>query len=213
MAQTTEREQTKSSEAGDAKTTGTPRPGLAQRLLRPLASLPSAARNAGTASGQQGTAKRNSMGGTFKFFLGMIIFLVAAQFFGTILSGLNQNNHWGLERPLAPKGTFLLAGLSPLLIVYFGIAVAIWALLYYFKIIPKDPFGTKAAAQARADRAAAATSTQAGGRSRAQRRQSTTTTVKGGSTTARVVVNREHDDAYERVRAAQRAKRRRGAKR
>lgn len=203
MASTVERERT---EVATKATASSGKQHWARRILAPR---PVPARNATTG----GQAKKGLFGGSFRFFLAMIIFLFGSEFLGSVLQSLDTSNHWHLETiHIASPNTFLLGGLNALVLVYFAMAVALWALLYFTRIMPRDPFGAKAAAQARAERAAAKNPVVSTGpsRTRAQRRANASVTASAvvPAETTRVAGG-AHDNAYEQIRAQQKRARRR----
>jgi hypothetical protein len=175
-------------------------------------------------------------GGMMKMAFGMIVFLLAAEFVGPVLAVINAKLHIGLDKIVVlPRGVPLLGGMTALLLLYFLAILGLWIALLKFNIIPRDPFGVKAAQRERNSAAAVAAARRPGSspRSRAERRHATTTastakattTAKGSSgvsakaptttsrsATVRAVEPGDHDDAYERARAAAQ-KRRRAARR
>lgn len=158
------------------------------------------------ANGAKAGAATRPKSGTSRFFFGMLVFLLGSQLLATGLSLLDGAVfHGSLQgTTVAAHSVPLLGGLSWFLLLYMAITIGFWALLYRFKIIPRDPFGMKAQATARA---AQARPTVSAGRTRAARRGLATTDKVVA--TPRRVVSGEADSAYERVKAAQRARRRR----
>lgn len=256
MAETTPRERAKtgsgsSGAAPAAKTTSdarnAPAPpltqmaanalgGLRQRLSGALAPRPAPA---GAAVGS-----RPPRGGMMRFFIGMMVFVIGAQFLAYVLYFFDSKLKFALTRTrLAPPKTPIFGGLTLFLVAYILLIVGFYMALTRFGIIPRDPFGAKAQARARTQqRTTAATVSARPGttRTRADRRQSpaVATGAKSGSGarsgkgasgaaqakgissarqgTPRVrpsAVSGSSDEAYERVRAAERARRRRVAKR
>ncbi len=173
--------------------------------------------------------KPSARSGFGRLLFGMLIFIVGANLLETIL--FVANNTWKLNL-LAPlvsdKNTPILGGMTRFTLIYVIVIVALYAALYRFNIFPKDPFGVKAQAAERARRNAGnqqngATSAHAS-RSRAARRHAASTTARGAQSTRRAAANArtdggetpapgEHDSEYERVKAIQRMRRRREARR
>lgn len=172
------------------------------------------------ATGAAGTQKPRSK--IWQFVFGMIIFVVGSQLAAYVLFFLNTQFNLGLnDTVLIPTGVPLVGGMTPFLLLYLLFVILLWVLLYRFNIIPKDPFGAKAAAAARAqERTTVSTSAH---RTRSERRRTATgaTTAKSSAKTpveSRRLATVSHgddasDEAYERVKAAQRARRRRSTKR
>ncbi|HEV8192472.1 MAG TPA: hypothetical protein VGP82_13480 [Ktedonobacterales bacterium] len=212
MAQTTQRDSAKKP-AGE---TQTPVQGGMQSLRGFAQRLGFAGRDAtsGSASSQRPRSR------TWQFIFGMIIFVVGSQLAAYVLFFLNAQFNLGLNSiELIPTSVPLIGGMTPFLLLYLASVIGLWVLLYRFNIIPKDPFGAKAAAAARArERTSVSTVSH---RTRAERRRATTSTAKSSAKTQpepRRVATVSHgdeasDEAYERMKAAQRARRRRAAKR
>jgi hypothetical protein len=212
MAQTTQRDSTKKP-AGE---TQTPAQGGMQALRGWVQRLGFAGGSA--ANGAAGSQKPRSR--TWQFIFGMIIFVVGSQLAAYVLFFLNAQFNLGLNSiQLIPASVPLIGGMTPFLLLYLALVIGLWVLLYRFNIIPKDPFGAKAAAEARARERA---SVSAGShRTRAERRRAATSTAKPSAKPQpepRRVATVSHgddasDEAYERMKAAQRARRRRASKR
>lgn len=157
----------------------------------------------------------------WQFVFGMIIFVVGSQLAAYVLFFLNAQFNLGLNNTeLIPAGVPLIGGMTPFLLLYLLFVILLWVVLYRFNIIPKDPFGAKAAAEARSrERASVSTGAH---RTRSERRRASTATTTKASVKAqpeaRRVATVSHgddasDEAYERMKAAQRARKRRAAKR
>ncbi|HEU5348879.1 MAG TPA: hypothetical protein VFU63_09750 [Ktedonobacterales bacterium] len=187
---------------------------------------------------------RQRLGGTiFKSFFGILIWFVASQF---IMYGLLVLDS-ALTKPggkpplqttyLLPPNTPLLGWITPFLILYGGAVIGLWFLLIRFKLIPRDFFGARAQAEARARRQAGSSTTAGAStgphKTRAQRRRAEVQaqsnaknngkgSAKGGGKPAAKATDSQkdvsaatgtHDDEYDRVRAAERLRRRRESKR
>jgi hypothetical protein len=201
MAQTRERNQpaeksptpTKRRAPTTSPPTSAPRRNLLSWLRPPLTDAPT-----GNASAN-GRPPRRTLGQTFKSFFGIILWFVASQFILYGLYFLDSAMHGGLQNThFAPPNTPLLGGITPFLLLYGGGVIGLWFLLIRLNIIPRDFFGGRAQAEARARRQAAAASTASSGAStgprktRAQRRYSETQAVakaqantKGGKSSAK----------------------------
>lgn len=235
MAQTKERTEpgTKSPPKGSQQTTGTAPKRNWLSLLRP----PGA--NAPTPDGKPG---RRAGGTIFKSFFGILIWFVASQFIMYALLIVDGWLTKPGQRPpleathLFPPNTPLLGWITPFMLLYGGAVIGLWFLLIRFNLIPRDFFGARAQAQERARRQAAGTTTTGAStgprKTRSQRRHIETqvqTNAKGrkngvtpsAKTATKVSDARKpvaaatgtHDSEYERVRSADRLRRRREAKR
>jgi len=178
-------------------------------------------------------------GGMGKMLFGYLIFLVVAQYaIPLALSFADSALHLNLgSRVTADHNTPLLGGLTWYFALYIVLTLGVLLVLLRFNIIPRDPLGSSRArmeAQRQARLNAAATPTGSGrSRTRAARRKASSSAVAAAPTpagrkgtkaepaaaaSARQVVPKAHDggthdDAYERVKAAQRLARRRSARR
>jgi hypothetical protein len=208
MAQTTRREDTKKTgkDAPAAQPTG----GQSLRNLMQRLGLAGQSTASGGANAQRPRSR------VWQFLFGMILFVVGSQLAAYVLFFLDAQFRLGLNTVvLVPSNVPLIGGITPFLVLYLAVVILIWVLLYRFNIIPKDPFGAKAAAEARArERAGAAAGTRG---SRSERRAATTASAKTHTEPRRATTvghgDEAGDSAYERVKAAQRARRRRSAKR
>ena len=216
------------------------------RLRPPLTNAPTA--NGGT----DGRPRQRTGGAIFKSFIGILIWFVASQFIMYALlmidGALPRVIVNGKPAPmleashLLPPNTPLLGWITPFLLLYGGAVIGLWFLLIRLNLIPRDFFGARAQADARARRQAGGSSTAASNaattgprKTRAQRRYAETqaktqaTTAKGGKSNAKApakptvkvtetpkansVATGTHDQEYESVRSADRLRRRRQAKR
>ncbi|HEX6819171.1 MAG TPA: hypothetical protein VF120_12410 [Ktedonobacterales bacterium] len=183
------------------------------RLVQPMM------RGQGTTgtTGAAGTTKPRS--GSFKFLLGMMIFIFSAEFLVYILAFVDNSVFKGALEKTQIGNVPLLGKISPFFILYILLTLGLWMALYRFNIIPKDPFGVKgqqAAAARGATRGTTSRSTTAAvGRNRAARQgagASASTAAKETSSSRRTVSG-PNDAVYQRVKAAQRSRKRRDAKR
>lgn len=186
------------------------------RLLQPIGSVmnPAASKDQAGAGGATGSAKK-PRSSSFKFLLGMMVFIFSAEFLVYLLSFVdNVVFHGALTH--AVLGTVPLLGpVSVFFLLYILLTLGLWLALYRLNIIPRDPFGVKAqqaAARARSTRSGSTTATI--GRNRAARQASgTTASAAKDSSSSRRVASGPNDAAYQRVKAAQRTRKRRSAKR
>lgn len=222
---------------------GTPGPAAPRRSIFDLSRFaPSRvsrpATQDGTRNGGQPQQERPKMfGGMGKMLFGYLIFLVVAQYaIPLALSFADSALHLNLgSHVTADHNTPLLGGLTWYFALYIVLTLGVLLVLLRFNIIPRDPLGSRARmeAQRQARLSAAATPTGSGrSRTRAARRKASSSTVAAAPTpagrkgakaepaaaSARQIVPKAHDggmhdDAYERVKAAQRLARRRSARR
>lgn len=222
---------------------GTPGPAAPRRSIFDLSRFaPSRvsrpATQDGTRNGGQPQQERPKMfGGMGKMLFGYLIFLVVAQYaIPLALSFADSALHLNLgSRVTADHNTPLLGGLTWYFALYIVLTLGVLLVLLRFNIIPRDPLGSRARmeAQRQARLNAAATPTGSGrSRTRAARRKASSSAVAAAPTpagrkgtkaepaaaSARQIVPKAHDggthdDAYERVKAAQRLARRRSARR
>ncbi|HKB46542.1 MAG TPA: hypothetical protein VKC57_02525, partial [Ktedonobacterales bacterium] len=152
-----------------------------------------------------------------------LIFMFAIQLVYFLLA-LLDTNYPGLQlkQPLVPDRTFPLLGVMPRReVLFWFIAIVGYILLYRFNIIPRDPMGVKARADARAKEAQAAhaarPATRAARRNASRLRDTSASGTRAPSPAAAVraetVPRGPHDAEYSRAKAAQRLRRRRDAKR
>lgn len=178
-----------------------------------------------TPAGAAGTSARRtgSFGGVWKLVLTMAIILIAAPFGEYVILLIGKPLKINFNQVVIGKGIPLFGGMTLFTLVYLIYIILIYVALFKFNIFPRDLFGARAKAEARArDRAAARsasnTSSSARGSRRASSRHATTTTSNAPSArrvaaAARVetepIVTGEYDAEHARVKAAQRARRRR----
>lgn len=199
----------------------TPTDGKWGRFLAPFKSLTDSAATRGSgASGQP--RMRSGMG---KLLTGTLVFLVAMYAFQILLffvAGRFPGLH--LELPVAASNVPLLGGIRRFDFLFIIVMAGIYFTLVRFNIIPRDPFGVKAQRQtARTDATPARTNRPltAAERKRAARVHHTTTTssapsarrVAAAARTEPDELEGPNDSEYERVKAAQRQRRRRAARR
>ncbi|HLZ22651.1 MAG TPA: hypothetical protein VKQ30_11070 [Ktedonobacterales bacterium] len=222
MAQKAQRERTTTSTTSSAQNTNepaaTPKPSFISRIPSFLmASPPTAA--ATTAAG----AKPKSPWRRLLF--GMLIFIVAMQVFEYVLFFIGAKLKLNLSAPLG-KSVPIIGSLSWFTFIYLLFMLALYIGLLRFNVIPNGktmraqrtaaqqqatPAPTTHAARKRAARHAVTTTATTVSTAR---RTATTARVKGGQV-ASTTTNATGigDDVYERVKAAQRTRRRRDAKR
>lgn len=236
MAQTKERTQpeAKSPPKATQQTTDTaPKRNWLSLLRPPVTNAPS----------QDGKPGRRAGGTIFKSFFGILIWFVASQFIMYLLLIVDGWLTKPGQRPpletthLFPPNTPLLGWITPFMLLYGGAVIGLWFLLIRFNLIPRDFFGARAQAQERARRQAAGTTPTGAStgprKTRTQRRyaelqaQTNAKGRKNGATSSAktpakkasdarkpvAVATGTHDSEYERVRSADRLRRRRESKR
>jgi hypothetical protein len=159
----------------------------------------------------------------------MLIFIVAAQVGEYIIFFLNGRFpgwHLATATVIADHKFPLLGGMTRFTFIYLIFIVLLYAGLYRFNIFPRDPFGAKARMQQQRD-ASQQVTTPGAGSTRAARRHAARHATTSGSVkapSARQVAAQAKaaspvrqaggsDTEYERVKEAQRLRRRRDMKR
>lgn len=166
-----------------------------------------------------------ALGGVGKLVLTMAIILISAPLGDALLAFIFSGLHISVTQVLVGKGIPLLGGMTLFTFCYLVYIILIYIALFKFNIFPRDLFGARAKAEARArERAAARTTSSASSSARASRRAgrhatvaTTTPTAKGRRAAATKmrpepaapIIGHEFDAEHARVRAAQRARRRR----
>jgi hypothetical protein len=151
--------------------------------------------------------------------LGMLAFVAGAELLLFLVQLVDVRFFHGyLElHTVASPNTPILGGISWFLLILMVLTLGLWLVLNKFGIIqplsPRVRAATTSATRGRTGQATAATA----GRNRAARRQAATTAGNAASKSAstsssRRAVAGEHDEAYHRVKAAQRSRKRRAAK-
>jgi hypothetical protein len=161
----------------------------------------------------------------------MLIFIVAAQVGEYIIFFLNDRFpgwHLATATVVADHSFPLLGGMTRFTFIYLIFIVLLYAGLYRFNIFPKDPFGAKARMQQQRDASQQATTPGAGStraaRRHAARHATTSGSGSGKAPSARQVAAQAKaaspvrqaggsDTEYERMKVAQRLRRRRDMKR
>lgn len=169
--------------------------------------------------------KRGRWSNFSKMLFVLLIFMFGVQLVYYLLA-LLDTKYPGLQlkKPLIPDPTFPLLGVMPRReVLFWVIAIVGYILLYRFNIIPRDPMGMKARADARAKEAQAAhaarPATRAARRNASRLRDASASTSGTRAPSPAVAVRAEtvpqgpHDAEYLRAKAAQRLRRRRDAKR
>jgi predicted lipid-binding transport protein (Tim44 family) len=207
--------------------------------LRRYVDVPATSTKSATARNQQNGATpapaRPQRSPMSRFLFGMMIFFVGTYVLQIILILINGYLGLHLERIVVyhfPKGFPGLGGssLNEISLIYFGLIIVFLWLLYRFNIMPKDPFGARAAAAQR-NAARAAPPSDGNRRSAAARRakrasqaSATTKAPSAAKASARPVTtptrrapvqpastksaDGSDDEVYERVKALQRSRRR-----
>ncbi len=167
--------------------------------------------------------KRGRWSNFSKMLFVLLIFMLGVQLIYYLLALLAAKRpDLQLNQPLIPDRTFPLLGAMPRQqVLFWVIAIVGYILLYRFNIIPRDPMGMKARADARAKEAQAAhaarPATRAARRNASRLRDVSASGTRAPSPAAAVraetVPRGPHDAEYSRAKAAQRLRRRRDAKR
>jgi hypothetical protein len=169
--------------------------------------------------------KRGRWSNFSKMLFVLLIFMFVIQLVYFLLALLDTHApSLQLKLPLVPDRTFPLLGVMPRReVLFWVIAIVGYILLYRFNIIPRDPMGVKARADARAKEAQAAhaarPATRAGRRKASRLRDTSASGTRAPSPSPAAAVRAEtvpqgpHDAEYLRAKAAQRLRRRRDAKR
>lgn len=180
----------------------------------------------GAAPGAAPAKSLGALGGVGKLVLTMAIILISAPLGDALLAFIFSRLHISVTQVLIGKGVPLIGGMTLFTFAYLVYIILIYIALFKFNIFPRDLFGARAKAEARArERAAIRATSSATSSARASRRagrhaSATTTTsptTKGRrtpTTTARPqpaapIISHDFDAEHARVRAAQRARRRR----
>lgn len=128
-------------------------------------------------NGQQSTGAKPKRGQTFQFFFGLILFMLGSQVLLTVLSVVGGALHAEafLQSTLAPRsqGVLLLSGLTWFELFWFALVALLYYALIKTKLLPTDPFGSKARAREQAAQRGSTRSTASG----ASGKTSTMTTV------------------------------------
>ncbi len=183
-------------------------------------------------------APRKEPSSTSRFIVGSITFILIAELLTFLMQLANVNLKLHLEQPiLGPQVSWL----SWFLIINVLVIVAVWVVLQRLGIIPRDVFASRASGTTTRNSASAGKSSGGAangnqipgigkGRTRAERRHTATVKTtqvtsgkngKGAKTTTAATTTRAttpevsstaHDEVYDRVRAAQRLRKRRATR-
>lgn len=186
------------------------------KLLQPVGSVlapgTGKGQTAGGTSGAAGTKRPRSS--SWKFLIGMMIFVFSAEFLVYLLSFVDRAVFHGALESTTIGTVPLLGKLSPFFLLYIVLTLGLWLALYRFNIIPRDPFGVKAQQATARGRNGTTSSASNAGRNRTARRGTSTTSAAAKDTSSsQRAVSGPNDAVYQRVKAAQRARKRRDAKR
>ncbi|HEX9414230.1 MAG TPA: hypothetical protein VF916_12055 [Ktedonobacterales bacterium] len=174
--------------------------------------------------------------GLNRLLVGVLAYIIGSYVLQVLLVLANGYLHLGLEQrqALFPATTPLVGAMTKFSLIYFILVIVLIWLLFRFGLIPRDPFGARAAAQrgATQQNTTASATTSYSSRRRAARRQASAATptasvARTQSNAKRVAVPARtparapartpatttatastNDDEYERVKALQRARRR-----
>ena len=168
------------------------------------------------------SARTGSFTGVWKLVLTMAIILISAPLGEYVILLVGKALKINYNQVIIGKGIPLVGGLTLFTLVYLVYIVLIYIALFKFNIFPKDLFGARAKAEARARERAAQNASNASSTARASRRASTrhaTSTTSASPSARRVAaaaraetqptITGDYDAEHARVKAAQRARRRR----
>lgn len=167
-------------------------------------------------------ARTGSFSGVWKLVLTMAIILIAAPVGEYLILIVGKALKINYNQVVIGKGIPLFGGMTLFTLIYLAYIILIYVALFKFNVFPRDLFGARAKAQARARERAAANAANTSSNARASRRANTrhaTTTTSNSPSARRVAaaaraeseptVTGEYDAEHARVKAAQRARRRR----
>jgi hypothetical protein len=178
-------------------------------VVRPTPASSAGANGASSGAKASTPAPRQGLGrGMSKLAIGMLAYVVGSYALQIVLVLVNSTFNLRLNevQALFPHTTPLIGNMTKFALIYFLLVILlIWG-LFRFNIIPRDPFGARAQAQSRArgNVPAAPTKEQVSWSSRRRAARKAANAAAAKSTTFAGA----HDEEYERVRALQRARRR-----
>jgi hypothetical protein len=191
--------------AGVREVAGRLRPRAVERS--PSAAPPSAngATSSNGANGASGTQRPGFGRGMSKLAIGMLAYVVGSYALQIVLVLVNSTFKLRLDQAqtLFPRTTPLVGSLTKFALVYFLLVIVLIWLLFRFNLIPRDPFGARAAARPRGSVPAPTHEMVSWSARRRAARKAADAAAANEPTFAGA-----HDDEYERVRAMQRARRR-----
>jgi hypothetical protein len=191
--------------AGVRELAGRLRPSAIERTSTPASRATGATAGA---NGATGTPQPKFGRGMSKLLIGMLAYIVGSYALQIVLvlADSTFKLNLGQVQTLFPHTTPLIGTMTKFALIYFLLVIVlIWA-LFRFNIIPRDPFGARAMNEARRRQSQPAAPPQGQASWSSQRRaarRAADATAADQPTPAG-----EHDDEYERVRAMQRARRR-----
>ncbi len=183
------------------------RPSAIERPIGPTRASANGATPGAGAGASSGTQRPGFGRGMSKLAIGMLAYVVGSYALQIVLVLVNSTFKLGLEQvqTLFPPTTPLIGSMTKFALIYFLLVIVlIWA-LFRFNVIPRDPFGQRAAMKTRTSVPAAPTKETV---SWSSRRRAARKAAQAAATDQPSFAG-EHDDEYERVRAMQRARRRR----
>jgi hypothetical protein len=191
--------------AGVRELAGRLRPSAVERTTTPPARANGAATGANGATG----APQPKVGrGMSKLLIGMLAYVVGSYALQIVLVLVDSTFklNLGQVQTLFPKTTPLIGPMTKFALIYFLLVIVlIWA-LFRFNIIPRDPFGARALRDAQRRQSPTATPPQGQSSWSSQRRAARR--AADAAAVDQPMASGDHDDEYERVRAMQRARRR-----
>ena len=172
---------------------------------------------ANAANGANGAARPAQKGVWRRILIGMFVFIVAAQVFEYLLLFVDQKFfNLSLEKhAIASASVPLLGGMNQFTFIYLLFILLLYIGLLRFNVLPSGKDLRNQRAQATTATTSTASSTASRSARKRAARQSSATATHSTTTTSRVKSGQAggHDDAYDRVKAAQRQRRRRDARR
>lgn len=191
--------------AGAREIAGRLRP---RAVVRSTSATPSSAGGAAPGAGANGASSTPRPGfgrGMSKLAIGMLAYVVGSYALQIVLVLINSTFKLRLDQvqTLFPRTTPLVGSLTKFALIYFLLVIVLIWLLFRFNVIPRDPFGARAAMKPRGGVPAAPPSEQVSWSSRRRAARKAHAATANPTTFAGA-----HDEEYERVRAMQRARRR-----
>lgn len=178
-------------------------------------------RSTGGAAQDAPTKRTGTFAGVWKLVLTMAIILIAAPIGEYVILLIGKALKINYNQAIIGKGVPLFGGMTLFTFVYLVYIILIYVALFKFNIFPRDMFGARARAEARARERLAARNASTSSSARASRRagRHAATTSSATPSARRVAANAraetqatitgEYDAEHARVKAAQRARRRR----
>jgi hypothetical protein len=194
--------------AGLREVAGRLRPSAIERPTAARSSSANGASSGASANGSTPTPRQGFGRGMSKLAIGMLAYVVGSYALQIVLVLVNANFKLRLEQvqTLFPRTTPLIGSMTKFALIYFLLVILlIWG-LFRFNVIPRDPFGARTQAQSRT-RGSVPTAPPKETASWSSRRRAARKAANSAATKQATFAG-AHDEEYERVRALQRARRR-----